>query len=184
MTVLTEDRLAYRRAMTDLVSLARAPEPDRATAEAVMRFLRDEVPLQLECTKRDLFPILRQRAEPDDGVDVLLARLERDDQDMADARNRVLKILWAMSVGRHVSAERRAQLAAYAKTERERLALEKAVMMPLARVRLTQADREQLLRSMSGRRGWKRGADPEPPKNDDAAISFGKKPDDERGGTD
>lgn len=184
LTVLVKDRLTYRRAMADIVSLARAPEPDRAIAEAAVRFLRDEVPLQLACITLDFFPILRQRAEPDDGVDVLLARLERDHLDIAEARNQALKILWAMSVGRRVSAERRAQLSAYAETECKRLALESAVMLPLAQVRLTKADRNQLWRRISGRRGWQLGLEAVPSQKDYTAIHFGKGARDECGGGD
>lgn len=124
-----------------------------------MRFLRDEGPLQLACMARDLFPILRRCAKPEDDVDVLLARLEYDDLDLADVRNRALKILWAMSVGRRVSAERRVQLSVYAVMESNRLALEAAIVLPLAQVRLTKIDREQLLWSISERRGWRRGID-------------------------
>lgn len=184
LTVLIEDRLSCRHAMADLMSLASAPEPDRATAEAAMRFLRDEIPQQLACTKLDLFPILRQRAEPEDCVEMLFARLERDDLDAAEARNPALKILWAMSVGRRVSAERRARLSAYAVMECKRVALENAVMLPLARVRLTTADREQLLWRMSRRRGPQSGLDFEPVKNDDTSTHLGKGSGDERGGGD
>lgn len=103
----------------------------------------------------DLFPLLRERAHPEDGLDPLLAQLSHDHaRGEASAR----KLAAALSGGGRVERVKLGRIAAklagqYAGNEQRHLAIENGIVMVMARKRLSPNDLEALTRSMRARRG-------------------------------
>jgi iron-sulfur cluster repair protein YtfE (RIC family) len=106
--------------------------------------------------ERDFFPMLRARALPEDDVDEVLGRLSSEHaKDLGHAQSvqghLETCLRGRIPIGR--SAPRRRALENFASQELRHLALENAVVLPLARLRLTPDDLAALGRKLVARRG-------------------------------
>lgn len=125
------------------------------TQEA-LAFLRHDLPLHIVDEEDDLFPLLRRRCEPEDEVDRVLGSLSADHRDDIDVVAQLISLLEAsLRLERPLAASPKAQrqLRAFVARERAHIALENAVVLPIARLRLTQEDLEIFSRRMAARRG-------------------------------
>jgi len=123
---------------------------------AVLEFLRDELGRHLADEEHDLFPLLRKRARPEDCVDEVLDRLQAEHRgDLAHGQ--ALRAHLERCLGSHTAPSQdpavRLALGAFATQELHHLALENAVVLPLARLRLTARDLKALSRRLAARRG-------------------------------
>lgn len=128
------------------------PEP----IAAVLAFLRDELGRHLADEEADLFPLLRQRALPGDEVDQVLGRLTAEHKgDLAHGHvvRAHLETCLATRTAPGVDPAVALALDAFASQELRHLALENAVVLPLARLRLTSKDLGEMARRLAGRRG-------------------------------
>jgi hypothetical protein len=142
--------LEQRELFAGLDALARAPDP--VVAGALAEALPAAVALHLTDEEEDLFPTLRRRAAPEDGLDATLARLSRDHVALGAASVTVVAALGRMTTG-PAHAIDLAALSAFAAVARRHVLFENAVVLPLARVRLRPADRRALAERMAARRG-------------------------------
>jgi hemerythrin-like domain-containing protein len=137
------DRLADEAALDPRLAAAVAAHLDREMAVHVL----DE--------EEDLFPLLRRRALPEDGIERVLGLLSREhseDDRLGDAI--VAGLRRALGDGTAGLEEvLREDCRAFARRQRRHLAVENALVMPLAETRLTEADRKGLSRRMAVRRG-------------------------------
>lgn len=106
--------------------------------------------------EQDFFPLLRARALPEDEVGEVLSRLSAEHaKDLGHARNVQAHLEACLQrrapLGR--SAQRRRALEDFASQELRHLALENAVVLPLARLRLTSDDLRVLSGKLAARRG-------------------------------
>jgi hemerythrin-like domain-containing protein len=130
----------------------RAP---RADADAVIAFLERDLPVHHEDEDEDLFPLLRRRGLPEDGLAVQLARLSDDHR---TAEPMVDDIIDALAEDPSLPMVRLSRSAcelmkAYVAHEHRHLAIENGIVLAIARVRLTSADLKLLSRGMKARRG-------------------------------
>jgi len=105
--------------------------------------------------EEDLFPLLRRRARPEDDVERVLGLLSREhfeDDRLAEIIVAGLRETAATNA-ETLPPELRIALRDFARRQRRHLAVENAVIMPLAEIRLTPKDREGLARRMAVRRG-------------------------------
>ena len=117
-------------------------------------FLTRELPLHLEDEERDLFPLLRDRCPPEDEIGKVIDRLCRDHGHAGDDTPIIIALLSELNAeGREATHPEAASTARYAQHSRRHLVLENAVILPLARARLSLADLRGLGRSMARRRG-------------------------------
>lgn len=132
--------------------------PDRDMMQAVLRFLRLDYGPHIVDEEQDLFPLLRRRAVPDDRIDDVLGQLTQEHAaDKLDAE------LIMDGLSKTLSEKTRTALATslagllrrFAANERHHLTLENAIVLPLARIRLTADDLRNLAQRMSARRGIK-----------------------------
>lgn len=151
---LLEEHVRQRRICAYLDALATPGGGDRRIAADALAHLTDEVPAHTLDEEDDLFPLLRRRAAPEDEVDATLARLDRDHalgRELAETAKLILDrmaTLGCASVG-----PERAMLADLAGHERRHLIVENAIILPLARTRLTPGDLRTLSLRMAARRG-------------------------------
>jgi len=131
--------------------LAAVREPAPELARHVAHFLLHDMALHLVDEEQDLFPLLRRRAEPADDIDEILGRLSAEHA-AEELQSQGLAAALQQSAGLP-DAPTAAGLVAYAQAERAHLALENAVVMPLARLRLREADLRALSLRMAARRG-------------------------------
>jgi len=122
----------------------------------VVDFLRFEAPLHIIDEEEDLFPLLRRRCLAEDEVEGVLGVLSAEHKADGVLGRTVRTYLERCLETRSApggSLEGRRDLAAFAAQERRHLALENAVVLPIARQRLTPEDLTGLARRLAARRG-------------------------------
>ena len=145
------------RQFCDLMQRASmATSYDEAVVRWLLDFVTHDLALHVLDEEEDLFPLMRRRAQPEDKVDIVLGRLSNEhatDLSRAAAVRQHLEACQrhALPIGRN-NVRRRA-LEAFAVHERGHLALENAVVLPIARLRLTDRDLVELSRRLAARRG-------------------------------
>jgi hemerythrin-like domain-containing protein len=127
----------------------------RDEADAVIGFIERDLRLHHEDEDKDLFPMLRRRAMPEDGLGVALARLGDDHRRGVQMASDIVGALAATPSERKQRLDRQVSdlMRAYAASERHHLAIENAVVLAIARIRLTRGDLRTMTRSMKRRRG-------------------------------
>lgn len=152
---IVADHLRQRHLCRVMEQLADEPVLDHAVAEAVVEHVSGEMAIHVIDEEEDLFPLLRRRARPDDEVERVLGLLSREHfEDDRLAETIVAGLQEAIEANaRTLPSELKATLRNFARRQRRHLAVENAVIMPLAELRLTAKDREGLARRMAVRRG-------------------------------
>ena len=148
-----EDHMRKRNICTALDDLARAGDANADLADRVSEFLSQELPLHMADEEEDLFPLLRRRCTAEDEVDRVLRRLDTEHRHFGASIPMVLTLLARISDGAELSGDDCALLTNYANQARRHLILENAIVLPLARVRLTDDDLDTLRLRMMQRRG-------------------------------
>ena len=123
--------------------------------KSVADFIGKDLALHVKDEEEDFFPMLRRRCDPDDNIGSVLDRLSNEhalDEELATVARAVLRRCIATSTAVPRSGEAIA-LTRLADQERRHLALENAVVMPIARTRLTAKDLAQLSEQFAKRRG-------------------------------
>ena len=118
-------------------------------------FLRIDMARHVQDEEEDLFPLLRQRAEPEDDIERLLGILSADhDADRAIVRDlrRQLEAAADAGVGPAARSGLAETIGRFVAHKRRHIALENAVALPIARLRLTKADQKAMSRAMAARR--------------------------------
>ena len=142
------DRLDQLAAQLEIEAVA-----DRAAT--ILSFLTEDLALHTEDEERDLFPFLRQRCLPEDGIDEVLIQLsdEHDlDKDLVDF---IVADMQTIASGHRLANPIRLfmNVSAFTATQRRHLGWENRVVLPLARKRLTDDDLGELGSRMAARRG-------------------------------
>lgn len=152
-----EDHLREREICAMIDRIVDAEDPDRDQARLILSFLREELPLHLEDEEQDLFPLLRRRCETEDEIDKAIQRLETDHRHADEDTPGVIAILAALEAGeRQPSDDDQSVLVRYAGHARRHLILENAIILPFAKLRLTEGDLGTLRLRMMQRRGLDR----------------------------
>jgi hemerythrin-like domain-containing protein len=126
-----------------------------APLAALADFIRNDLDRHLAEEEQELFPLLRKRARPDDDVDQILGRLCAEHRgEMAHGGGLEAHIERCLDTQQAPGADpiAAAALSGFAVHELRHLALENAVVLPLARLRLTARDLNGLSRRLAARR--------------------------------
>jgi len=140
--------------LIDQLSMTTFFEPG-AIAE-VVDFLRFEAPIHIIDEEEDLFPLLRRRCLVEDEVEGVLGVLSAEhkaDGLLGKVVRTYLERCLETRAAPGATLEGRRDLTAFAAQERRHLALENAVVLPIARQRLTREDLAGLARRLAARRG-------------------------------
>lgn len=149
------DHVRHRVICAALQNFAARKSATRADADRVMAFLTQELRLHHEDEDLDLYPALRRRALPADDLGVVLARLGEDHRQGDAMVDAIVRVLGARPAADPVRIDPQAgeMMQVYASREQRHLALENAVVLSIARIRLTRADIRGISRGMKARRG-------------------------------
>ncbi len=153
---LFAEHYRHRQMCKILEYLAVEPAFDASLIAATDDFIRHDLALHVIDEEEDLFPLLRRRCEPDDDIEDVLGRLSVDhalDQKLAHAVRSVFALAMERRAPPSALPGGADALLKLAKQEKSHMALENAVVMPLARRRLTADDLEALSLRLAARRG-------------------------------
>lgn len=125
------------------------------TTESLLAYLTEDLPLHCKDEEEDLFPLLRRRCLQEDGIESILAELDKD-----HAAERFLACHLVIDL-RSIVIERRsdpptqlfADLRVFAEGQRRHLSWENRTVLPLAHKRLRREDLVEMGRNMVDRRG-------------------------------
>jgi hemerythrin-like domain-containing protein len=157
---ITLFRLAHARQQhvcDGLDELAASNIPDIALARDLLDHVRTELPLHFADEEEGLFPLLRARARPGDGLAELLDRLAADHEATHMVAEAVEEALSRLVGGDFAGPKCRALLRTHADHERRHLAEENERILPLAERLLGPDDRAELLAQMRRRRAAEKG---------------------------
>ena len=145
------------RQFCDLMQRAAAAVSfDEEVIDWLLDFVIHELALHVLDEEEDLFPLMRRRALPEDKLDRLLDRLSvehaKDLTRTAAVRHHLETCIRQRAPIGQNNARRRA-LEGFVAQERSHLALENAVVLPIARRRLTERDLVDLSNRLAVRRG-------------------------------
>jgi hemerythrin-like domain-containing protein len=153
---ISADHFRLRTLCDVLDEMADESDWDIEIVEAIRHFLDRDYQLHIIDEEEDLLPLLRRRAEPEEKIGEHVDRLSkehvRDGTDAVEIRNRLATIA-ERRTRKPARKSFRELLVRFAADERRHLNFENAVILPLARVRLTDADKRNLSRRMARRRG-------------------------------
>lgn len=151
---ISEDHLRERQICAVIDGLALAATLDRQAVLTVLRFLNEELNVHLRDEAEDLFPLLAKRCTPEDSIESAINRIRVDQNEalrlLPDVR---ATLAGCLDTGSDLSAEGRAMLIRFAGHVRRYLVAENAILLPIARARLTRADLAVLSAHMRARRG-------------------------------
>ena len=151
---ISVDHLRERQICVVIDGLATAASFDRHAALVVLRFLNEELNVHMRDEAEDLFPLLARRCPAEDDIGRVITRICTD-LNAAAALLPLIRTILARSLdtGSDLAAADRKTLIRFAGHVRRHLAAENAILLPIARLRLTRRDLHSLSRHMRSRRG-------------------------------
>lgn len=154
LAFISEDHLRERRICTVIDGLAESERLDSGAVADVLRFLTGELQLRFRDEAEDLFPLLLRRCTREDAIGGAIDRIRADQDAALRLMPQVLATLaGCRDAGAGPTAGERAVLTSFAGHVRRHLVAENAILLPIARARLTEADLRSLARRMRSRRG-------------------------------
>lgn len=151
---ISEDHLRERQVCAMIDRLATADAPNRLEATTVLRFLNEELNVHLRDEAEDLFPLLARRCTAEDAIEGVIDRIRADQDEAMRLLSEVRAMLaGCLDRGRDLSARERGVLSRFAGHVRRHLVAENAILLPIARARLTWGDLRRLANHMRLRRG-------------------------------
>lgn len=151
---ISEDHLRERQICAVIDDLAIATSPDRQAVMTVLRFLNEELNVHQRDEAEDLFPLLVRRCSEEESIERTINRI-RADQVGAIRLLPQVRVTLAdyLDTGADLTAEDRTTLTEFAGHMRSHLVAAHAILLPIARSRLTRADLRMLSEHMRLRRG-------------------------------
>jgi hypothetical protein len=151
---ISADHLRERQICALIDGLAATASFDRHTALTVLWFLNEELNVHMRDEAEDLFPLLARRCPAEDDIGRVITRICKDLNEATVLLPHIRTILSrCLDKVSDLAAEDRNILIRFAGHVRRRLAAETAILLPIARVRLTRRDLHRLSRHMRARRG-------------------------------
>jgi iron-sulfur cluster repair protein YtfE (RIC family) len=146
----------HRQLCRMIEEVAASPTFNAGPISQIIDFIRYDLALHIIDEEEDLFPLLRRRALPEDEIENVLGRLSAEHRTDATQSQVVRERLESALLAQRAPAldpEVKSVLLDFARHELRHLALENAVVLPIARLRLTAADLTALSRRLAARRG-------------------------------
>lgn len=151
---ISDDHIRKRRICALIDEIAVSAHFDQKSAQTVLRYLNEELNVQMRDKIEDLYPMLTQCCPPEDDIEEAIARIKIDQDEAAHLLPEVRAVLGhCLDAVCDPSVQDRDVLRRFASHMRRQLAAEDAILLPIASVRLTQRDLQTLSQRMRSRRG-------------------------------
>lgn len=130
-------------------------QASREDADRVAAFLASDLSLHHLDEDKDLFPALRKRLLPEDELGPVLARLGEDHRRSETMAAEIVALLTAVPATERVAIQKPAldMIQAFVAAEHRHLAMENAIVLTIASVRLPRSGLKAISRGMKERRG-------------------------------
>lgn len=153
---IATDHMRKRQICALIDRMASTAHADQDDCNEVVSFLKEQLLQHLADEEIDLFPMMLKRCEPEDEIQKAIEKLKSDHERAASDTPAVIALLEAKAVATvGFSEDACVQMKQFAAHVRRHLSLENAIILPIARVRLTKKDMEIMKHHMLERRGLK-----------------------------
>lgn len=142
----------HRQVCRKLTELAKMNVLDVELTQEILHFLKIELPQHMRDEEEGLFPILRRRCKPEDRLERTLGQLSPQsgaDTDITMELVLVLENTLKTKQGLGASETAKYIVQRFCQLHQNHIALENAVVLPIARSRLTKADKKTLTRLLA-----------------------------------
>lgn len=149
------EHMRHRVMCNALDALAGAARLDTSAAAGLAEFIRHDLAMHIADEEEVFFPMLRRRCSPEDEVDAALQRMDSEhEQDRELSVEVRLFLLRAVTDATPIAGIAGAAdaLRRFAQSQRRHMMLENAVLVPLARRRLSKEDLKVLGARLAARR--------------------------------
>jgi hemerythrin-like domain-containing protein len=149
------EHMKHREMCKALDQLADSAAFDPKEAARLAEFIRVDLTMHVFDEEEDFFPLLQRHCLPEDEIGVALERMEREHAEDRDLSARVRIALLDVVTQRKPPSQipgAAETLKAFAQNQRRHMTLENAVLIPLARRRLSAQDIEALGLRLAARR--------------------------------
>lgn len=154
---IAEDHFREREICASLDRAAETGAFAPVELDRVFCFLSEELPLHLQDEEEDLFPMMRRRCAPEDEIEKAIDRLLADHVHANEDAPAILAILQLLREGRAtLGTTAKTAFRVFAGHSRRHLVFENAIILPLARARLSKRDLATLRARMMKRRESRR----------------------------
>lgn len=155
---ITSDHLREREMCAVLDQIATGDIPKKGMLRFALAFVQEELPFHLADAEQDLFPLMLQRCEQEDQIEEAVQRLKSDHAHTRADTTLVTAVLQSCieDPSSDPDQDTRDLLRTYTAHARRHLIVETAIILPIARARLTESDLDSLLLAMLRRRGLDR----------------------------
>ena len=145
----------HRDVCKHLLLMAESDDFDCNVYKGVRSFLEHDLPMHILDEEEGLFPLLRKRCEPDDQIEKILDMLSgehvgdmRESDAVCDLLDRAISERFGLANYKETSKI----VLPFCKSQQRHIAVENAVVLPIARLRLTKRDLRALGRKLAVRR--------------------------------
>ncbi|MCB1339321.1 MAG: hemerythrin domain-containing protein [Maritimibacter sp.] len=157
---IAEDHDRIRNMCALIEYIADRPETHPEIVAQVSSFVRSELPALIADESSDLLPLMQRRCQPEDEIARLRTRLDAEHDTAMYLLPDALETLDALEAGRDDVPEASLHLLRnFAAHLHRHLIFENAILIPLARARLTPDDLNTLRARMTERRGLTQSKD-------------------------
>ncbi len=153
---IAEDHMLEREVCAIVDAIASNARTKKNDCERAVLFLIERLPQHLADEEIDLFPMMLKRCEPEDEIQKVIEKLKSDHERAASDTPAVIALLEAKAMATAgFSEDACVQLKQFAAHARRHLSLENAIILPIARARLTKRDLDTMRQHMLERRDLK-----------------------------
>ncbi len=151
---ITEDHMREREICALIDQIVPTARITQSELKQMLDFLEQRLPQHLADEEIDLFPMMLRRCDPDDEIEHVIDKLTKDhDHAVTDASDVVRILKNALAQSQTFSTQECEKMSEFAHHSRRHLILENAIILPIARARLTEDDMHEMKQHMRERRG-------------------------------
>ncbi|MEQ9517892.1 MAG: hemerythrin domain-containing protein [Parvibaculum sp.] len=155
LDLIVEEHLRERQICAQVEHIATDDWPASFDVEHVLRFLESEYADHMRDETQELFPLLLERCEPEDDIQHVVERLNVDYAGAGKLGSKVVRVLKdCLTRTCELNPADRKLLMAFVGHARRHLIVENAIVLPLARARLTEEDLTAFRLHILRRRGF------------------------------
>lgn len=155
LDLIAEEHMRARQICAQIEQIAREAHPVSHKVEQVLSFLASEFTDHVRDETEELFPLLLERCEPEDDIQHVVDRMKDDYTWSAKLVGHVAEILkTCLARASELGSRERAALMRFVTHARKHLIVENAIVLPLARARLTAEDLAGFRLHILRRRGF------------------------------
>lgn len=127
-----------------ILNMIAAGEFDECGVRSLVKFMKEDFARHIADEELGFFPLLRERCLAEDKIEPLITRLVEEHKDDESGGVAIINLLKERLAGKDLNDDAKSKIAAFAEHILQHLAVENAVLLPIARVRMDETSLKAL----------------------------------------